>query len=153
MFYIIIIILLTFFDLLLKFIHLSKNKFIGLIINLNENFLYRIDIIIIFNYYLFSFNDIYLIIRIILSIPYVLLLINNFSINHLTEFMFSFRKYPYDSFSKIIDINLLLVKIFLSISSMVIQTFYPNFFLFYLYVFSFSFNFVSLIFFFIKVIF
>ena len=125
--YIIIIILLTVFRLLLKFKYLSQNKFFGLIINLNEIFFYRIGSIIIFNY-LFSFHDIYLIIGIIISIPYILILINDFSINHLTKFMFSFIKYPYDSFSKIIDVNLLFVKIFLSISSMNYNIYLSKFF-------------------------
>ena len=125
--YIIIIILITFFGLLIKFIYLSQNKFFGLIINLNEIFFYRIGSIIIFNF-LFSFNDIYLIIGIIITIPYIFILINDFSINHLAKFMFEFIKYPYDSFSKIIDINLLFVKIFLSISSMVYNNYLTKFF-------------------------
>ena len=88
---------------------------------------YRIGSLIIFNY-LFSFNDNYLIIGIILSIPYLLILITGFAINHLSTFMFNFIKYPYDSFSKIIDINLLFVKIFLSISSMTITKYISKFF-------------------------
>ena len=125
--YFIIIILITFFRLLIKFVYLSQNKFFGFIINLNEIFFYRIGSIIIFNF-LFCFNDIYLIIGIIISIPYILILINDFSINHLTNFMFEFIKYPYDSFSKIIDIILLFVKIFLSISSMVYNKYLSKFF-------------------------
>ena len=42
--------------------------------------------------------------------------------------MFEFIKYPYDSFSKIIDINLLFVKIFLSISSIVYNNYLSKFF-------------------------
>ena len=125
--YVIIIILITVFGLLLKFMYLSKNKFFGIIINLNEIFFYRICSLIIFDY-LFSFNDIYLIFGILLSLPYIIILINGFYINHLSKFMFSFIKYPYDSFSKIIDIILLFVKIFLSISAMAYTNYLSKFF-------------------------
>jgi hypothetical protein len=115
--YIIIILLITIFSILFNNLNLSKNIVWDIIINLNELIFYRLGSLIIFHY-LFSFNNNYLIIGIILTIPYILILLNGFNINHLFTFFFSFVKYPYDSFSKIIDIHILFVKIFLSISGM-----------------------------------
>ena len=115
--YIIIIILIIIFSILFNYLNLSRNIVWDIIINLNEIIFYRLGSLIIFHY-LFSFNSIFLIIGFILTVPYVLILFNGFNINHLFTFFFSFVKYPYDSFSKIIDIHLLLVKIFLSISAM-----------------------------------
>ena len=86
-------------------------------INLTELLFYRILSLVLFNY-LFIFKDIYLIINIIFTILYILILVSNFSNCHLYLFFPSFISYPYDSFSKIIDLHLLFVKIFISLSRM-----------------------------------
>ena len=125
--YVIIIILITMVCVILNFLNLSKNIFWTIIVNINEIIFYRIGSLIIFHY-LFSFNDIYLIFGFILTIPYILILISGFSIHHLFTFFFHFVKYPYDSFSKIIDIYLLFVKIFLSISAMAYGNYLSKFF-------------------------
>ena len=115
--YIIIIIIETGFSFVLNNFNLSKNKFWSVIINITEILFHRIGTIFMFHF-LFNFNDIYLIVGIILTIPFLFILIGCFRTNHLFYFFLSVIKYPYDSFSKIIDLHLLAVKIFLSISSM-----------------------------------
>ena len=110
--YMLLIILLILSNLSLNYLNLSKNIFWNIMINLNEIFFNRLISFIIFHY-LFSFSDLYLIIGIIFTIPYIFILINDFNYNHLFTFFFGFVKYPYDSFSKLIDIHLLVVKIFL----------------------------------------
>ena len=115
--YIIIIIIETIFSYIPNYISLSKNKFWNIMINLIEIIFYRIGALFMFHF-LFSFNKLYLIIGIIITIPFIIILIISTNRNNLFDFFFSFVEYPYDSFSKIIDNNLLAVNIFISISSL-----------------------------------
>ena len=72
---------------------------------------------ILFNY-LFICRHIYFIINIIFTIPYIFILILNIFKNHLFLFFPNIINYPYDSFSMIIDINLVFIKILISLSRM-----------------------------------
>ena len=103
---------------LLNNITFKINFYIRISVNVTEIFFFRVLTLLIFNY-LFIFRGIYLIINIIITFPYLLTLILNFYKNYLFLFFPSIIKYPYDSFSMIIDFNLLILKIFLSISAMV----------------------------------
>ena len=85
--YVIIIILITMVCVILNFLNLSKNIFWTIIVNINEIIFYRIGSLIIFHY-LFSFDGVYLIFGFILTIPYILILINGFNIHHLFTFFF-----------------------------------------------------------------
>ena len=114
--YVIIIIIKTIFSFILNNFNITLNKFWAVIINFTELIFNRLDILFMFHY-LFFFTDIYLIVGIIITIPFLLSLISSISVNHLFIFFFSFVKYPYDAFSAIIDLFLLSVKIFISISS------------------------------------
>ena len=115
--YLILIIIETICCFILNHINLTRNNFLVVIINLNEIIFQRIGVLFMFHF-LFSFKGIYLIIGIIFTLPFIINLIRCFSINHLYIFFFELIKYPYDSFSKVIDLHLLFVKIFLSISGM-----------------------------------
>ena len=115
--YLILIIIETICCFILNHINLTRNNFLVVIINLNEIIFQRIGVLLMFHF-LFIFKGIYLIIGIIFTLPFIINLIRCFSINHLYIFFFELIKYPYDSFSKVIDLHLLLVKIFLAISGM-----------------------------------
>ena len=93
------------------------NKIIKVMINLSELFFYRLLSLLLFNYS-FSLKEIYLIVDFIFTIPYVFALVINFYKNHLFLFFPSLINYPYDSFSMIIDLFLLLIKILISSSRM-----------------------------------
>ena len=97
--------------------NLIRNVFLTIVINLNEIIFQRIGALLIFDF-LFCFNYIFLIIGIIISLPNLLIIISEFRKNHLYTFFFKLVKYPYDVFSKIIDLHLLLIKILLAISGM-----------------------------------
>ena len=115
--YIIILLIEIVCTLVLNNFNLQKNKFWNVIINLTEIFFHRIGVLFMF-YFLFSFNDVYLVTGIILTLPYLIMIISCFNANHLFYFFVKLIRYPYDSFSKMIDINLLFIKIFLAISGM-----------------------------------
>ena len=115
--YIAIILIETGFTFILNNFSLKKNNFWTIIINLTEIIFHRISVLFLF-YFLFSFSDYLLIVGIIITLPFLFLLIQCFNSNHLFSFFLSLIKYPYDNFSKLIDIYLLIVKIFLSISGM-----------------------------------
>ena len=115
--YPIIIIIIIINSYILNSYKLKINVLIKIMVNISEILFYRIISLAIFNY-LFIFKDLYLIINILFTIPYVFILIFTFSNNHLFLFFPNLIKYPYDSFSKIIDLQLLLIKIFISISRM-----------------------------------
>ena len=86
-----------------------------IIINIFEIFIFRLLFIIICHI-TFSLNGISLLICILLSIPILSIIINNFYLNHLYYYSPHFVRYPYDYYSSFIDIIHLIVKIFLSIS-------------------------------------
>ena len=96
---------------------LKINFFVILIVNIFELIFYRILSLFLFNY-LFASKDFYLIINFIFTILYICVLAFNFYKNHLFLFFPSIIKYPYDFFSMFIDLHLLPVKIFISISKM-----------------------------------
>ena len=114
-FVIISIIVISYF--LLNIFRFKINCFIIIIVNITEVIFYRLLSLLIFNY-LFIFRGIFLVINTLLILAYLYILMNNFSTNYLFLFFPSIIDYPYDAFSMIIDITLLIIKIFVSISSM-----------------------------------
>ena len=115
--YFIIIIFIMINNCLLNTIKFKENIFIKIMINLTELFFYRLFSLLIFNYF-FLLIDLYYFI-IILVFLYIFVLIFNLYKNHLFLFFPSLINYPYDVFSMIIDLHLLGIKIFISISSMI----------------------------------
>ena len=67
--------------------------------------------------YLFIFKGFYLFVNILLTIPYLFMLLRHIYLNHLYIIFISNINYPYDTFSMIIDILLIFIKLFISISS------------------------------------
>ena len=115
--YIIIIIFLTISSYILNTYRLRPNKCVGLLINISELIFYRILSLFIFNY-LFSFDSQYLFINIIITVPFIITTTMNFYRNHLFSFFVNIINYPYDLFSMVIDLHLLVIQLFLSISLM-----------------------------------
>ena len=115
--YFVVIIILNMNLLLTNFYRFKVNIFTKVIINLSELLFSRVLTLFLFNY-LFMFNGVFFIINAILTITYIICLIFNFYLNNLFLFLPSIVKYPYDSFSVIIDLHLLIMKIFLTISGM-----------------------------------
>ena len=116
--YLVVIIILNLNILLLNFFRFKVNIFTKVIINLSELFFFRVLCLFLFNY-LFIFKGLFLIINGFFTITFVISLIFNFYLNNLFLFFPSLVNYPYDSFSMIIDLHLLIMKIFLSISGMI----------------------------------
>ena len=114
---IIIIIFLVINFFILNTFRLKKNIWISILINIAELLFYRLFSLFFF-IYLFSFKGIYLYINIIFTIPYIVILILNFHKNHLFIFFLNLIEYPYDSFSMLIDLHFLIIKLFLSICVM-----------------------------------
>ncbi len=111
---IIIFILVNYF--IFNYYRLENNTYVKIMINLLEMLFYRILSLLIFNY-LFIFSDFYYFINIIITIPYIVILLFYFYNNHLNAFFpTSLLSYPYDNFSMIIDLHLLFIKLSLSIS-------------------------------------
>ena len=95
---------------------IENNIYAKIMINLLEMIFYRVLSLLLFNY-LFIFKALYLFINIIITIPYIVILLLYFYYNHLNAFFpTSLLSYPYDNFSMIIDLHLLFIKLFLSIS-------------------------------------
>ena len=127
--YIIIIIFLEINYQRLNSYKFKTNTCIAILINISELLFYRLLSLFMFNY-LFSFSGIFLLITFIISLPYILALLFHFKNNHLFIFFPRIINYPYDSFSMIVDLHLLPIKIFLSISGMTYNKNISKFFFF-----------------------
>ena len=127
--YIMIIICLLVNYKILNSYKLKSNIFISITINISELLFYRLLSLLMFNY-LFSFTNIFLLINLIITIPYILALLFHFKNNHLFLFFPSIVNYPFDSFSMIIDLYTLPIKIFLSISGRAFNKNISKFFFF-----------------------
>ena len=125
--YIIIILIATICIYTPAFIRLRINIFTKILINITDLLFCRILSLFIFNY-LLLFENIYLLIGIILSLPYIIGLTHIFINNHLSFFFPKIINYPYDKFSMLIDLHFLALKIFLSISSRVLNIHMAKFF-------------------------
>jgi len=112
---IILFIIASFF--ILNFRRVKINIIVKLCLNVNELIFYRLLSLLIFNY-LHILEGIFLYINIVLTAFYVFILLFNFHENHLCFFFLNLVNYPYDKFSVIIDIHVLIIKIFISISTM-----------------------------------
>ena len=93
----------------------KKLKIKEIIINIFEILIFRTFFIMI-SQTLFSMKNTNLLICIILLVPVLLILFNNFSINHLYYFVPHFMSYPYDYYSSKNDIIHLYIKIFITIA-------------------------------------
>ena len=118
MIYTIVIVIIIINSYILNYYRLNAKTMIKITINISELFFYRLFSSFFFNY-LFITKSIYLGINIFLSIIYALTIFFNFYKNHLFLFFPKIIVYPYDYFSMIIDLHLLFIKIFLSISRMI----------------------------------
>ena len=124
--YILIIIIVIINYCILNTIRLKINFFLKVMINITELLFYRLISLFILNYF-FIFIETNLYINIIFFVLYILVLMLNFYKNHLFIFFPNLINYPYDIFSMIIDLHLLIVKIFLSISAMISNKYISKF--------------------------
>ena len=116
----IILLLLTFFtDIFYFFIVLKKFKVyhvtVTIMFDSMEIICFR-SIAIIYYILFFSLRGIYFIITCILVIPHIYLIMNDFLYNHLYYIVPNFIEYPYDEFSSLYDIVLIINKLLISIS-------------------------------------
>jgi len=108
------IIIITYF--IFNFIQFDLNLISKIMINLSELLFYRALSLFLFNL-LLNINDYYFVISLIFAIPYIIIIIFNIYKNHLSIFFPSLIRYPFDTFSMLIDFHLLLIKILISVSS------------------------------------
>ena len=104
-------------NLILNFKRVNVSIIVKIFLNLTELIFCRLLSLFMFNY-LYILKGLYLYINLILTIIYAFILLFNFYENHLCLFFPSLADYPYDKFSMIIDIHTLVIKIFLSLSTM-----------------------------------
>ena len=119
------IIIISFF--IFNFIELNLNLISKVMINLSELLFNRALSLFLFNY-LLNINDYYFIISIVFAIPYIIIIIFDIYKNHLSLFFPSLIRYPYDTFSMLIDFHLLALKILISMSSISINQNISQFF-------------------------
>ena len=113
-FALIAIIIISFF--IFNFTRLNLNLISKIMINLIELLFNRALSLFLFNF-LLNINDYYLFLSIVFSIPYIIIIIIDIYKNHLSLFFPSLIRYPYDTFSMLIDFHLLGIKILISLSS------------------------------------
>ena len=101
----------------LNFRQVKITIIVKIFVNISELIFYRLLSLLMFNY-LNILKGIYLYINIFLTAFYVYIMFSNFYENHLSTFFPNLVKYPYDKFSALIDIHILIIKILISISSM-----------------------------------
>ena len=124
--YLLIILLLIINNYVLNNYKVKINIMTEIMVNIGELLFYRYFSLLLFDY-LFMTTNIYLIVNIIFTVIYVYLLILHLSRNNLYYFAINIIKYPYDAFSKIIDLHFLFIKIFISISSMTYKIYISKF--------------------------
>ena len=112
---IIYVLIIIYFLVYIKFSFGNKYLINTIIINIFEIFIFRLILIIIFHI-LLALEGIAGIIMIIISIPIIFLIMENFTFNHLYYFSPHFIEYPYDYFSSTHDLFHIVEKIFLSIA-------------------------------------
>ena len=92
------------------------NKLDIIIINIFELVFIRI-LFIFFCEFIFCLSNLYFIIFSLLSIPYIFFIFINIYHFHLGKFMFKSISFPFDEFTSINDIEKIIIKILISISS------------------------------------
>ena len=112
---IILVLIFAYFIIYNRFAFENKNVFNIIVINLFENFIFRLFFLIFMNI-LLAIKNLIIIVMIIISIPAIFLIMKNFFLNHLSFFSPHFIIYPYDYFSSANDLFHIVVKIFISIS-------------------------------------
>ena len=124
-FVIMIILIGTYF--ILNFRRVKVNIIVKIFVNISELIFYRLLSLLLFNY-LNILKGIYLYINALITAFYIFILLFNFYENHLCSFFPNLVYYPYDNFSAIIDIHILIIKIFISISTMTSNRYMSIFF-------------------------
>ena len=118
--FLILLSIILLFDSLYFILKIKKFKkkyiYISIIVDILELFFFRIFSLILFNIF-FKFNTTFFIIGCFFLVPHIYIMMNNFIYNHLYFFVPEFIEYPYDSFSSLYDIVLLIIKIASSISA------------------------------------
>ena len=116
---IIMILFMIIFDSLYKFVQIKKITkkiiYITIIVNILEIFIYRTLTLIFFNLF-FTIKKELFIIGCIFLIPHIILIFSNFLYNHLYYFVPVFIDYPYDEFSSLYDIIMLIIKLLSSVA-------------------------------------
>ena len=112
---ILFILIFVYFFIYTKFTFGNKYIFSVIVINIFEIIIFRILFIFVLHL-LLAINGILLIIMIVVSIPVIFLIMQNFTLNHLYYFSPHFVVYPYDYYSSTNEIFHLVEKIFLSIA-------------------------------------
>ena len=115
--YFVIMLLIIAIYFILNFRKVKSNIIVKVFVNATELILYRLLSLFMFNY-LYILKGIYLYINIAITAFYIFILLLNFFENHLCSFFPNLVNFPYDKFSVIIDIHVLIIKIFISISAM-----------------------------------
>ena len=116
--YLLIMIILIINYIILNIFRIKESIFMKIMVNVSELLFYRLLTLFIFDY-LLLFNGYYLLINIIFTLPFLFVLILNLLKNHLFLFFPSIISYPYDCFSMIIDLHLVIIKIFVSLSDII----------------------------------
>ena len=114
---IILIFYISFVEILYYFIKIKKPKikyiYIKIGVNCLEIFFFRTFALIFLNFF-FTLEKESFLFGCLFLIPFIFLMINNFSYNHLYYFVPDFIDYPYDEFSSQFDIILFMTKLVLS---------------------------------------
>ena len=113
-----IIAYLIIFSSLSSDINKKINKFEMAIINIFELFIIRI-FFIFFAEFLFGLPSLYLLLFLVLSIPFILFILIDMTFFHLGQFMLSSISFPFDGFTSICDREKIIIKIFVSIGAIV----------------------------------
>ena len=90
------------------------NIFDIIIINFFEFFLIRL-LISFYLDILFALNSLYFLLFLILSLPFLVLIFRNMAFFHLTGFMLKIIAFPFDDFTSILDRQIFVIKIIISI--------------------------------------
>ena len=109
------ILIFVYFVIYSKFLFENKHLFNMITINIFEIIIIRCLLLIIFHI-LLAIKGVPGIIMIIVSIPAIFLIMQDYTYNHLYYFSPHFIDYPYDSYSSVNDIFHIVEKIFLSIA-------------------------------------
>ena len=134
------------------YVYIKRNKIrkasisFYILINILELFIFRVFVLVLYLFF-FTLENILFLIAALFLIIHIYLIFNNFLYNHLYYFVPPFIHYPYDEFSSIYDIILIIIKLFLSASattndilfskfcfsiSFIIQIFFSFYFIFLL---------------------
>ena len=93
----------------------KTNKFDIILINFFEFFEVRLFFIFYIEF-LFSLKSLYLLLFLVISLPFLTFIFIDISFFHLTAFMMEFINFPFDDFTSLIDRQIIIIKILVGIS-------------------------------------